>query len=470
MIRSYTFPPQAKFDKLFQEKSGGLLLDHGFTYIKKFRCYYRYISEDILQIYANRIYLGNSMWDAHIGVFPLCEPEEVRGKSGAEWQLFYHGSFPFQTTTLDWRPRAKTDRENFFTEEFSLSIDERIERCLDTLRQYALPRLDRVRTFADYMAFIREMPQYTARREIMAPLLGRYGTAEEIEAQIEQLKKEEAEAPSAQIKKWRAAEVEQYSRVKDQRLREGPESFDPLLRQYAREKRRCLDAEMAAPSQKGQTVRSSGKVPRALARFVPAKWIRPVLSIKNPIQEGGNMGTFGGYFGILSDGLTKEQLRERLGRLPPEDDAAFIWKEGARWLPYGDDTLGDTVSPDPQGALALSRKLDAPALVFSLFDSDVLFLYYSDARAGISQQYARANSGLFREVLGVPPEEMTGGPREDLPEFLLPYLDGKKLQKLWKREDYVFADERLADLCGLLGSAPLDDPDNLPEGFEALRP
>ena len=181
------------------------------------------------------------------------------------------------------------------------------------------------------------------------------------------------------------------------------------------------------------------------------------------------MGTNGGYFGITNNGISYEELQNQLCKVAQEDDAVIAWNPDAKWLPYFDESFYENISPNPKGAKHLSEKLGFPVLIFSIFDSDVLFLYYCDAKSEIMESRSKSNAGPVWAAFVKEPAEASFFPSEDLPDFLLPLCDGKKLREVWEREDYIFADDRLRDLCKLLNSEPIEDFDNLPEGFEKLQ-
>lgn len=181
------------------------------------------------------------------------------------------------------------------------------------------------------------------------------------------------------------------------------------------------------------------------------------------------MGASESYWGIINNGISYKQLQNHIYKAFQKDNAVLAWNPDAKWLPYSDDSFYGTFSVDLDGAKRLSKKLDAPILIFSIFDSDVLFLYYCDAKAGVLESRAKSNVGPAWSVFVEDPAEANFFPSEDLPDFLLPFCDEKKLKEVWERDDYIFADDRLTDLCKLLNSEPIEDFDNLPEGFEELR-
>lgn len=233
------YPSITKFEKIFQERVGALLADNNFVYTKKFRCYYRYISSEILQVYSNRIYCGNSAWDSYVGIYPLCEPDDVYMNIRLSWKRIYNNLFDASWNLHYWHPEARGNLEK----ERHLDMCGCIELRQSILSQYAIPQLNRIQSFSDYINFLQISPRYTAASETMASLLGRYGTDDEIDRELEEFIKESQEEPEP-IKQWATRLVEQYTKVKKQRMREGAESFDPVLKKYTEATRTRLDEEM----------------------------------------------------------------------------------------------------------------------------------------------------------------------------------------------------------------------------------
>jgi len=101
-----------------------------------------------------------------------------------------------------------------------------------------------------------------------------------------------------------------------------------------------------------------------------------------------------------------------------------------------------------------------------LFDSDVLFLSYSDKANNISYDYAKANEDEILEFFGMDDEYCS-----DFPEFLLAYCDEKDYQKLrgiWDSKDYILADDRMRGICELIGVKVLYEFDDVPDGYKTI--
>lgn len=244
------YPTQMQFQKIFQEKTGKLLLQNGFVYTKKFRCYYRFASSDILQIYSNRIYSRGSNWDAYIGIYPLCDAPDSKRKLA--WHEFYYWQFSSQMRTVFWDPNIKNNFDQVMQDYFSMEMNERLEYNQCLLQQYIFPVINQIQTFSDYMLFISKMPQYTTHFDAMLPLLGRYGRVDEIDNYIDKLSL--GANGMSLIKDQYAIWLDKYIKMKQRRLEKGAESFEAILRKYAKETRTRLDTEMEAPLQKFSSV------------------------------------------------------------------------------------------------------------------------------------------------------------------------------------------------------------------------
>lgn len=143
--------------------------------------------------------------------------------------------------------------------------------------------------------------------------------------------------------------------------------------------------------------------------------------------------------------------------------AVLGYRPDAPWLPFFDTDICQGYNACSRDAELLSKAFDAPVLAFSIFDSDVLMLSYSDAEKGVGYNYAKPNCEGIEEY----DAELF---REELPLFLLflcPKLTKEKLTEIWEGEE-VFADDRMEKLCEALGMVSLYE-NEVPEGFEAIR-
>lgn len=155
----------------------------------------------------------------------------------------------------------------------------------------------------------------------------------------------------------------------------------------------------------------------------------------------------------------------REGQERPEPDRKkSVWlacRPDARWLPLFEERLCEGYTASSRDTDRLARQFSAPVLAFSIFDSDILFVSYSDPENDIRVDYAKPNWEGFEEY------DMDLY-QEEFPAFLCAYADEAALREAWEGEE-VFADDRMHKLCGLIGAQVLYDSQDLPEGFLWLK-
>lgn len=166
----------------------------------------------------------------------------------------------------------------------------------------------------------------------------------------------------------------------------------------------------------------------------------------------------------------EEALREykRIWEQTIQTDKSFSsvigYRPDAPWLPFFDTGMCDGYNASSMDARRLSKIFGAPVIAFSIFDSDILMVSYSDAEKNIDHDYAKPNWEGMEEY----DTELF---RTDIPEFLLflcPGLTREKLTEIWEGEE-VFADERMGKLCKALKMFPIYQADSIPDGFEAIQ-
>lgn len=156
------------------------------------------------------------------------------------------------------------------------------------------------------------------------------------------------------------------------------------------------------------------------------------------------------------------------GTIPPEEQEmprekgpVLAWRANARWLPFFEENLCDGYNASSRDAERLAKAFGAPVLAFSIFDSDILFLSYADPERRLGLDFAKAD---FEEA-----EEMIDSPFQmEFPQFLCAWGDEQALREIWEGEE-VFADDRMAKLCGVIGAEVLYDGQDLPEGYERIE-
>lgn len=162
----------------------------------------------------------------------------------------------------------------------------------------------------------------------------------------------------------------------------------------------------------------------------------------------------------------EQQLREHKKQAPLDfaqgiPSPMVAYREDAPWLPFFDVKKCEGCNASSKDARRLSKAFGAPVLVFSIFDSDILFVSYSDAAKKIAYDHAKPN---FEGMEEYDTERFQTG----FPRFLLELCPGaseEKLREIWDRDE-VFADDRMYKLGDILGLSPINA--EVPEGFEVI--
>ena len=144
--------------------------------------------------------------------------------------------------------------------------------------------------------------------------------------------------------------------------------------------------------------------------------------------------------------------------------AALAYSESAVWLPLFLESLceGNITSSDE--LLPISSQLHTPALAFSVYDSDALFVSYCDGKSGAAHDYVKPNFPQFEEF------DSTKY-RAAFPAFLSE-LCGEanrgRLVAVWNAENVVFADDRLSKLAELMELPVIYDFNEERSGFRRI--
>ena len=205
------------------------------------------------------------------------------------------------------------------------------------------------------------------------------------------------------------------------------------------------------------------------------------------------MGTSMAFYNIQNKGFSEESLREGLSKINEEvsnrnaaiyehhnsigispfsttnraHSAVIAFCETSKWLPMFEENLCEGYNAISKDTTRFSEIFGAPVIAFSLFDSDVLFVSYSDAEKGVAYDYERSNFGDEEDD-----DASEYGPYiPGYPEFLqaLCKEDNRdRLRDIWASTEYVFADDKMADICDLLGMSVIYDGAEMPEGYAEL--
>ena len=149
------------------------------------------------------------------------------------------------------------------------------------------------------------------------------------------------------------------------------------------------------------------------------------------------------------------------GGLPQSNRAVIAYSESAMWLPLFEETLCEGYIASSRDAGELSELFGAPVMAFAIFDSDILFVSYSDAANGTAYDYAKPNSEGFEEFDA---ERYSTA----FPEFLLEFCGREELKAAWDKPGEVFADDRLGRISQLLQMELLYDGSHLPDGYRGI--
>lgn len=162
----------------------------------------------------------------------------------------------------------------------------------------------------------------------------------------------------------------------------------------------------------------------------------------------------------------EQQLREHRKQAPLDfaqgiPSPMVAYREDAPWLPFFDVKKCEGYNASSRDARRLSKAFGAPVLAISIFDSDILFVSYSDAAKKIAYDYAKPNIEGMEEY-------DTGLFQTEFPQFLVDLCpDGseEKLREIWGADE-VFADDRMYKLGEILGLSPINV--EVPKGFETI--
>ena len=160
--------------------------------------------------------------------------------------------------------------------------------------------------------------------------------------------------------------------------------------------------------------------------------------------------------------LTQRRFDSIFGARPKLPSPMIAHRPDAPWLPFFNVDICEGYNASSRDARKLSRLFGAPVLALSVYDSDILFVSYSDAAKGVEYDYAKPNSEWMEEY------DMETF-RNEFPAFLLelrPTLTEEKLREIWEADE-VFADDRMYKLGKVMGLSPING--KVPEGFEVIK-
>lgn len=159
------------------------------------------------------------------------------------------------------------------------------------------------------------------------------------------------------------------------------------------------------------------------------------------------------------------ELRAQLGAMAGGAAVTAGYGPAVRWVPIFEENMCEGYNASSKDARRLAEVFGVPVLACSLFDSDALMVSYFDPGEGVGRDHVATDFPEGSEIFEL------DGCETGCPEFLLEDCGQDKreeLETLWTRRDLVFADDRMVQLCQLLGAPILYGHDKLPEGLTAI--
>lgn len=205
------------------------------------------------------------------------------------------------------------------------------------------------------------------------------------------------------------------------------------------------------------------------------------------------MGTTYSWYYVKNSGQTPEDIRtcleplvrresaaedeirrmtaQWLDRLPPEQRELFAsmseslpasggvyaaYRPGAGFFPVFATSICQGYTASSKDCEALSQIFRAPVFALAVFDSDVAFASIYDGERDLRGDYVRAPEGYMEYD-----EELYSAGFPDFLPSLCPPESREKVRAIWDKPDYIFADDKVWEIAGLIGIPMLysDHPD-----------
>jgi len=135
-----------------------------------------------------------------------------------------------------------------------------------------------------------------------------------------------------------------------------------------------------------------------------------------------------------------------------------------KWLPFYMESMCDGCNATDNDLKRLSMTFDAPILAFSIYDSDILFISFVEAKSDIICNHAKPNYDSFTDY-------DVDLYKKGFPVFLQDFCDKEKhhlLVDTWNSTGYAFAEDRMSDIQKILGITAIYNDQEAPEGFVLL--
>jgi len=158
--------------------------------------------------------------------------------------------------------------------------------------------------------------------------------------------------------------------------------------------------------------------------------------------------------------ISRQEKQNSLNRNP-----VIAYNKTAKWFPFFDANLCEGSIEIIDDLKMLSRIFGVPVLAFSVFDSDGLFVSFTDQKNMVDYHHVKPNTSGFQEF----DVEVY---KTVFPTFLLDFCDNndhKKLTEIWNSDQYIFAEDRMVDMCAILGISVLYNDRDAPDGFYIIE-
>ena len=154
--------------------------------------------------------------------------------------------------------------------------------------------------------------------------------------------------------------------------------------------------------------------------------------------------------------ISRQEKQNGLNRNP-----VIAYNKTAKWFPFFETNLCEGSIAIIDDLKLLSRIFGVPVLAFSVCDSDILLVSFTDQKNMVEYNHAKPNISNFQEF----DVEVY---KTVFPSFLLDFCDNndhKKLAEIWNSDQYIFAEDRMTNMCAILGISVLDNDREAPDGF-----
>jgi len=154
--------------------------------------------------------------------------------------------------------------------------------------------------------------------------------------------------------------------------------------------------------------------------------------------------------------ISRQEKQNCLNRSP-----VIAYNKTAKWFPFFDANLCEGSIAIIDDLKLLSKIFGVPVIAFSVYDSDCLFVSFADQKNMVDYNHVKPNTSDFQaydvEVY-----------KTVFPTYLLDFCDNndhKKLTEVWNSDQYIFAEDRMINMCAILRISVLYNDSEAPDGF-----